>query len=84
MSKKVVDNEVVVKFQSPIRKITMYFTDCDGGLDMQMAMDPEFDPESNEDPDLCMLLASTLMSALNTDVEKNIDDSNPKVYDGNN
>lgn len=82
MSKKL-DNEVVVKFQSPIRKITMYFTeDQDHGLNMNMAMDPEFDPENkDEEPDLCMLLASTLMNALNasSDVE---DDSNPKVYDG--
>lgn len=78
MSKRI-DNEVVVKFQSAARKITMYFTENDGGLDMQMAVDPEFD--ENEEPDLCMLLASTLMNALNTDVE---DDVNPKVYDGNN
>lgn len=79
MSKKI-DNEVVVKFQSGARKITMYFSEMsDGGLDMQMAMDPEFDPET-EQPDLCMLLASTLMNALNT--EEIEDDSNPKVYDG--
>ena len=78
MNKKF-DNEVVVKFQSAVRKITMYFTEQpDGGLDMQMAMDPEF--TEDEEPDLCMLLASTLMNALNTDVVE--DDSNPKVYDG--
>lgn len=77
MSKKF-DNEVVVKFQSSSRKITMYFTENDGGLDMQMAVDPEF--TDDEEPDLCMLLASTLMNALNTDVTE--DDSNPKVYDG--
>ena len=79
MSKKI-DNEVVVKFQSSSRKITMYFTETgDGDLDMSMAMDPEFDPENkDEEPDLCMLLASTLMNALQT--EKIEDESNPKIY----
>lgn len=77
MNKKKIDNEVVVKFQSATRKITMYFEEKDGGLDMQMAVDPEFD--ENEEPDLCMLLASTLMNALNTE---NVEDENPKVYDG--
>lgn len=76
MNKKI-DNEVVVKFQSAARKITMYFEEKDGGLDMQMAVNPEFD--ENEEPDLCMLLASTLMNALNTE---NVEDENPKVYDG--
>ena len=74
---KNIDNEVVVKFQSAGRKITMYFTENDGGLDMQMAMDPEMNED--EQPDLCMLLASTLMSALNAE---NTEDANPKVYDG--
>ena len=77
MSKKV-SEEVVVKFQCPSRKITMYFTENGGGLDMQMAIDPEF--KEDEEPDLCMLLASTLMNALNT--ESTEDESNPKVYDG--
>lgn len=75
---KNIDNEVVVKFQSAGRKITMYLTqDDEGGLDLQMAMDPEM--KENEEPDLCMLLASTLMNALNAE---SIEDANPKVYDG--
>ena len=77
MNKKKIDNEVVVKFQSATRRITMYFEEKDGDLDMQMAVDPEFD--ENEEPDLCMLLASTLMNALNTE---NVEDEKPKVYDG--
>ena len=56
------NNECVVKFQSDSRKITMYFEEKEDGLDLQMAMDPEFAP--NEEPDLPMLLASTLMQAL--------------------
>lgn len=76
---KNIDNEVVVKFQSAGRKITMYFEQKGDGLDMSMHMDPEFDPEK-EEPDLVMLLASTLMNALQTDATE--DDLNPKVYDG--
>lgn len=72
------DNECVVKFQNNIRKITMYFNEKDGNLDMQMAVDPEL--KEDEEPDLCMLLASTLLNTLNGEVTK--DDSNVKVYDG--
>ena len=77
MSKKT-DNEVVVKFQNSSRRITMYFTENGEGLDMQMSVEPEF--TEDEEPDLCMLLASTLMNALQT--ENIEDDVNPKVYDG--
>lgn len=75
---KPIDNEVVVKFQSALRKVTLYFEQNGDGLDMSMVMDPEFDPEK-EEPDLVMLLASTLMNALQTD---NKEDDSPKVYDG--
>ena len=36
-----VKEECVVKFQTQNRKITMYFTEDEKGLNMQMAMDPE-------------------------------------------
>ena len=75
---KPIDNEVVVKFQSALRKVTLYFEQNGDGLDMSMVMDPEFDPEK-EEPDLVMLLASTLMNALQTE---NKEDDSPKVYDG--
>lgn len=70
--------DVVVTFKSESRNIAMYFTETeDGALDMQMSVTPEFDPEK-EQPDLTMLLASTLMNALNTDK----DDSETSVYAG--
>lgn len=72
------NNKCVVKFQSDTRKITMYFEEKDGGLDLQMVMDPEFDPEANEEPDLPMLLASTLMNALKVTE----DDSTTSIYSG--
>jgi len=77
--------DVVVTFKSRNRTIHMYFTELeDGGLDMQMDVQPEFDPEKGEgEPDLCMLIASSLLGALNTDSNKE-DDLNPKVYDGTN
>lgn len=74
---KPIDNEVVVKFQSAGRKITMYFEQKEDGLDMSMAMDPEM--TEGEEPDLCMLLASTLLNTLQSD---NKEDDSPKVYDG--
>lgn len=77
--KKPIDNEVVVKFQSPLRKITMYFEQKEDGLDMSMAMDPEM--KEDEEPDLCMLLASTLLSTLQAE---NKEDDSIKVYDGTN
>jgi hypothetical protein len=57
-------NETVVTFNNGTRKISMYFTEKDGDLNMQMAMDPEF--KEGEEPDLPMLLASTFMTALNS------------------
>ena len=83
MNKKYIDNKCVVKFQNEDRKITMYFEqDSNGELMMSMDINPEFDPEKDEEPDLCMLLASTLMNVLNPEVETKEDDKNPKVYDG--
>ena len=57
--------ETVVTFNNGTRKISMYFTETDGDLNMQMAMDPEF--QEGEEPDLPMLLASTFMNALNAE-----------------
>lgn len=71
------ENEVVVKFLSPERKITMYFEQKDGDLNLQMAIDPELNKD--EEPDLCTQLASVLLGALNTDANK---DDGPKVYTG--
>ena len=59
--------ETIVTFNNGIRKISMYFTEENGDLSMQMSMEPEF--EGTEDPDLPMLLASTLMNALNAQKE---------------
>ena len=82
MSKKYIDNQCVVKFQNNLRKITMYFEDNNGEISMSMVCDPEFDPEKDSEMDLALLLASTLMNALNPDVTTKTDES-PKVYDGN-
>lgn len=71
--------DTVVTFKNETRSIAMYFSELeDGGLDMQMSITPEFDPEK-EQPDLPMLLASTLMNALNTETA---DDSRTSVYAG--
>lgn len=59
--------ETIVTFNNGIRKISMYFTESNGDLSMQMSMEPEFN--ENEEPDLPMLLASTLMNALNAQKE---------------
>lgn len=71
-----------VKFLSENRKITLDFTSDGEGLDMTMDVWPEFDPEKEESPDLCLLLCSTLVNALSADVEVKKEDENPKVYDG--
>lgn len=71
-----------VKFLSEKRKITLEFISDGEGLDMTMDVWPEFDPEKEESPDLCLLLCSTLVNALNPEVETKEDDKNPKVYDG--
>lgn len=71
-------NETVVTFKNGKRVISMYFTESsDKGLDMRMTIDPEWKPD--EEPDLPMLLASTLMNSLNM---KSEDASNPQVYAG--
>ena len=61
--------EAVVTFKNEKRVISMYFTETDGNLDMQMSMGPEF--KEGEEPDLVMLLASTFMNALNIKDEDN-------------
>ena len=56
--------ECVVKFQTKDRKITMYFTEDDNGLEMQMTMDPE---GMDVEPDLALKLASIFMQVLQGD-----------------
>ena len=60
--------ECVVKFQTQNRKITMYFTQDEEGLNMQMAMDPQ---ESDEEPDLALKLASIFLQVLQGDDSEN-------------
>lgn len=59
--------ETIVTFNNGSRKISMYFTEQNGDLSMQMSMEPEFN--EGEEPDLPMLLASTFMNALNAQKE---------------
>ncbi len=67
-------NQCVVSFNTGQRRITMYFTENEDGLDMQMTVDPEL--KEGEDPDLAMLLASSLLNA----IQKNEDnDEQPKI-----
>jgi len=56
--------ECVVKFQTKDRKITMYFTEDENGLEIQMAMDPE---GMDVEPDLALKLASIFMQVLQGD-----------------
>lgn len=56
--------ECVVKFQTKDRKITMYFTEDEDGLEMQMTMDPE---GMDVEPDLALKLASIFMQVLQGD-----------------
>lgn len=56
--------ECVVKFQTKDRKITMYFTEDENGLEMQMTMDPE---GMDVEPDLALKLASIFMQVLQGD-----------------
>lgn len=60
--------ECVVKFQTQNRKITMYFTEDEEGLSLQMAMDPE---ETDEEPDLALKLASIFLQVIQGDVPEN-------------
>ena len=59
--------ECVVKFQTQNRKITMYFTEDEEGLNMQMAMDPE---NGDTEPDLALKLASIFLQVLQGDESK--------------
>lgn len=61
--------ECVVNFKNGTRVVSMYFTEEDGNLDMQMSISPEL--VDSEEPDLPMLLASIFMQALHTDENKN-------------
>ena len=61
--------ECVVSFKSENRRISMYFTEENGDLDMQMTMDPEL--KDGEEPDLPLLLAGAFMTALNIDKNEN-------------
>ncbi len=60
--------ECVVKFQTQNRKITMYFTEDEEGLNLQMAMDPE---ETDQEPDLALKLASIFLQVIQGDVPEN-------------
>lgn len=60
--------ECVVKFQNQNRKITMYFTEDEEGLSLQMAMDPE---ETDEEPDLALKLASIFLQVIQGDASEN-------------
>lgn len=60
--------ECVVKFQNQNRKITMYFTEDEEGLSLQMAMDPE---ETDEEPDLALKLASIFLQVIQGDTSEN-------------
>ena len=59
--------ECVVKFQTQNRKITMYFTEDEQGLNMQMAMDPE---DGDQEPDLALKLASIFLQVLQVDAQE--------------
>ena len=60
--------ECVVKFQNQNRKITMYFTEDEEGLSLQMAMDPE---ETDAEPDLALTLASIFLQVIQGDTSEN-------------
>lgn len=60
--------ECVVKFQNQNRKITMYFTEDEEGLSLQMAMDPE---ETDQEPDLALKLASIFLQVIQGDASNN-------------
>ena len=63
-------NETVVTFNNGKRKVSMYFTEDNGDLNMQMAVDPEM--KEGDEPDLPMLLASVFMNALNTEIKDTV------------
>ena len=68
--------ECVVKFQTQNRKITMYFTEDEEGLNLQMAMDPE---ETDEEPDLALKLASIFLQAIQGDSPENQDETEERT-----
>ena len=69
--------ECVVTFNDGVRKISMYIKDTeDGGLDLQMAVNPEF--QDGETPDLPTALANVFLKALNPE------DKSENVYAGEN
>lgn len=61
--------ETIVTFNDGSRKISMYFSEIDGNLDMQMSVEPEF--KDGEEPDLPMLLASTFLNSIQKEDDKN-------------
>ena len=61
--------ETVVTFNNGSRKISMYFSDNDGNLDMQMSVEPEL--RDGEEPDLPMLLASTFLNSIQKEDDQN-------------
>ncbi len=63
-------NETVVTFNNGKRKVSMYFTEDNGDLNMQMAVDPEM--KEGDEPDLPMLLASVFMNALNAEIKDTV------------
>ena len=72
------NNECVVTFNNGTRKISMYFNvDDTGGLNMQMDVNPEVNPE--EEPDLPLMLAGTFLAALQTDKKE---DGKSEIYTG--
>lgn len=70
-------NQCVVSFNTGERRITMYFTEQEDGLDMQMTVEPEF--KEGEDPDLAMLLASTLLNAIQNPEKEDNDEQSPNI-----
>lgn len=61
--------ETVVTFNNGSRKISMYFSDNDGNLDMQMSVEPEL--KDGEEPDLPMLLASMFLNSIQKEDDQN-------------
>lgn len=61
--------ETIVTFNNGSRKISMYFSETDGNLDMQMSVEPEF--KDGEEPDLPMLLASTFLNSIQKEDNRN-------------
>ena len=68
-------NQCVCTFNAGNRKISMYFTEDEEGLDMQMTVTPEF--KDGDEPDLPMLLASALLNAIQKKEDYN--DEQPKI-----